>query len=66
MNGCMEEVIEFYLKNGQLQNEKIVVCEMETIEKEFYLAYEVTQTYLGSIEDESSSVDLNENTRNLR
>ena len=29
---------------------------METIEKEFYLAYEAAQTYLDSIEDESSSV----------
>ena len=42
----------------------MMVCEIETIEKEFYLAYEVTQTYLGSIEYESSSVasvDSNEN-----
>ena len=52
---------ECYLKNEQLQSGKMVVCEMETIEKEFYAAYEAAQMYLDSIEDESlsiSSVDL--------
>ena len=63
MNGSMEEVMEvlsnfteFYLKNGQLQCGEMVVCEMETIEKEFYSAYEAAQAYLDSIEGESSSV----------
>ena len=34
----------------------MVVCEMETIEKESYFAFEALQAYLDSIEDESSSV----------
>ena len=40
MNSSIEEVMEvlsnftkFYLKNGQLQSGEMVVCEMETIEK---------------------------------
>ena len=47
---------EFYLNNGQLQCGEMVVCEMETMEKEFYSAYEAAQACLDSIEHESASV----------
>ena len=52
----LSNITEFYLKNGHLERGEMVVFEMKTIEKEFYSAYEAAQTYLGSIEDELSSV----------
>ena len=53
----MERVIEllsnltsFYFENKDLDRSKMVIAEMEKIETEFHLAYEIAWAYLDSWE----------------
>ena len=62
MDMCMERVIEllsnltsFYIENKDLDRSKMVIDEMEKIETEFHLAYEIAWAYLDSWESVKSS-----------
>lgn len=63
MDSCLELVMEvltnfsdFYTRNGEVQKDKILIREMEKIEKDYYTAYEAAQEYLNSRKDDSSSI----------
>ena len=63
VNSCLELVMEvltnfsdFYTRNGEVQKNKILIREMEQIEKDYYTAYEAAQEYLNSCKDDSSSI----------
>ena len=44
----MANFSKFYINNKALQKAKIVICEMEKIEGEFYKTYETAREYLDS------------------
>lgn len=47
---------DFYTRNGEVQKDKILIREMEKIEKDYYTAYKAAQEYLNSRKDDSSSI----------
>ena len=54
--GVLSKLLDFYIKNGEIQKDKKLIKEMENIEEDYYTAYGTTQEYLNSRKDDSSSV----------
>ena len=63
MDSCLELVMEVltffsdvYTRNKKIQKDKILIREMEKIEKDYHTAYEAAQEYLNSRKDDSSRI----------